>query len=65
METLEAIIHALESGVLPEKRVEDALARQWRAKTRFADALRASPDPLSAVGLESHQRISDRMAAWL
>ena len=65
VEALEAIIHALESGVLPEKRVQDALERQWRAKTRFAAALRAEPAPLSTVGLEAHQRISDRMAAWL
>ena len=65
VEALEAIIHALESGALPESRVEDALARQWRAKTRFADVLRATPDPISAVGLDAHQRISDRMAAWL
>ncbi len=65
VEALEAIIHALESGALPEARIEDALARQWRAKIRFADALRAAPAPLSAVGLEAHQRISDRMAAWL
>jgi len=65
VEALEAIIHALESGVLPEARVEDALARQWRAKTRFAATLSAAPAPLSAVGLEAHRRISDRMAAWL
>jgi hypothetical protein len=45
--------------------VEDALARQWRTKTQFAETLRALPDPLNAVGLEAHQRISDRMAAWL
>lgn len=61
---LEAIIHALESGVLPQARVEDALSRQWRAKTRFADALNAAPAPLSAVGLDAHRRISERMAAW-
>jgi beta-N-acetylhexosaminidase len=65
VEALEAIIHALETGELSQTRVEDALSRQWSAKTRFADALNAAPAPLSAVGLESHQRISDRMAAWL
>ena len=65
VEALEAIIHALESGALTEARVGDALARQRRAKMRFADTLRAAPAPLSAVGLEAHQRISDRMAAWL
>jgi len=65
VEALEAVIHAVESGALPQKRVEDALRRQAYAKTRFADALRAEPAPLSAVGLDAHQRISDRMAAWL
>jgi beta-N-acetylhexosaminidase len=65
VQALEAIIHALESGALPAARVEDALARQWRAKTRFATALNAAPAPLGAVGLDAHQRISDRMAAWL
>lgn len=62
---LEAVIHAMEAGTLPVARVEDALARQWRVKTRFADTLQAPPAPLSAVGLEAHQRVSDRMAAWL
>ncbi len=65
VEALEAVIRAMESGVLPVARVEDALARQWRVKTRFAAALQAPPAALSAVGLETHQRISDRMAAWL
>lgn len=65
VEALEAIIHALEAGTLPASRVEDALARQWRVKSRFAGALTADPAPLSSVGLEAHQRISDRMAAWL
>jgi beta-N-acetylhexosaminidase len=65
VEALEALIHALEAGALPAARVEDALSRQWRAKTRFAAALSAEPAPLSTVGLDAHQRISDRMAAWL
>jgi len=65
VEALEAIIHALESGALTQTRVEDALARQWRTKTRFAHVLTAPLEPLSTVGLDAHQRISDRMAAWL
>jgi beta-N-acetylhexosaminidase len=62
---LEAVIHAIEDGSLPAARVEDALSRQWRVKTRFADLLQAPATPLSAVGLDAHQRVSDRMAAWL
>ncbi len=64
-EAFEAVIHAMESGALAVARVEDALARQWRVKTRFADLLQAPPGALSGVGLDAHQRISDRMAAWL
>ena len=43
---LEALIHAVEDGRLPLKRVEDALARQRRAKERFL----APPRPLAAPG---------------
>ena len=62
---LEAVIHAMEAGALPVTRVEDALVRQRRVKARFADALQAPPASLSSVGLDAHQRVSDRMAAWL
>jgi beta-N-acetylhexosaminidase len=62
---LEAVIHAMEDGSLPQGRVEDALARQWRVKTRFAQALQAPPAPLTAIGTDAHQRIAGQMAAWL
>lgn len=62
---LEAVIHALENGTLPEARVEDALARQWRVKTRFARLLQAPPAALAGVGRDAHQKVADRMAAWL
>jgi beta-N-acetylhexosaminidase len=65
VEAFEAVIHALEDGSLPVARVEDALLRHRRVKTQFATALEAGPAALSSVGLEAHQRISDRMAAWL
>jgi beta-glucosidase-like glycosyl hydrolase len=61
----EAVIHALEDGTLPQGRVEDALARQWRVKTRFAHQLEAPPSLLADVGSVAHQRIADQMAAWL
>ena len=41
---LEALIHAVEEGTLPLKRVEDALARHRRVKERFL----APPRPASA-----------------
>ena len=65
VEALEAVIHALESGDLPVKRVEDALARHRGVKERFAQVLQAKPSRLSDVGREEHQRVADRMAAWV
>ena len=44
VEALEALIHAVEREEVPWKRVEDALARQRRAKERFA-AMREVPAP--------------------
>jgi beta-N-acetylhexosaminidase len=45
-QALEAVIHAVEDGTLPLKRVEDALARHRRVKERFL----APPQPLPLVG---------------
>ena len=65
---LEAVIHAVEAGSLPLKRVEDALARHRRVKERFlAPAL---PRPLSgaalraALGRDEHQAIAAEMARF-
>ena len=46
MAALEAVIHAVEDGTLPLKRVEDALARHRRVKERFL----APPRPLPLTG---------------
>ena len=43
---LEAVIHAVEDGTLPLKRVEDAMARHRRVKERFL----APPRPLPLTG---------------
>jgi beta-N-acetylhexosaminidase len=65
---LEAIIHAVEDGTLPLKRVEDALARQKRVKERFLTPPR--PIPLSGaalrtlLGRDEHQAIADEMARF-
>ena len=65
---LEAVIHAVEDGTLPLKRVEDALARQRRVKERFL----ASPRPLpltgtalrTLLGREEHQAVAAEMARF-
>lgn len=77
---LEAIIHAVESGVLAASRVDEALSRHRRAKERFlrprdgkptlsplADAWRP---PTSAalhaiIGSDSHRAIADEMAQFV
>jgi beta-N-acetylhexosaminidase len=65
---LEAIIHAVEDGLLPVKRVEDALARQRRVKERFLAPPR--PMPLSGaalrtlLGRDEHQAIAAEMARF-
>ncbi len=65
---LEAIIHAVEEGSLPLQRVEDALARQRRAKERFLG--RGRPAPLSGrslravLGRDEHQAVAADMARF-
>ena len=67
---LEALIHAVEDERLPWPRVEDALARQQRAKERFL-AEPAAVKPLrgrqlrSAIGRDEHQAIAQEMARFL
>jgi beta-N-acetylhexosaminidase len=65
---LEAVIRAAEDGVLPVKRVEDALARHRRVKERFLAP--AHPRPLSgaalrsALGRDEHLAIAAEMARF-
>ncbi len=65
---LEAIIHAVEDGRLPLRRVEDALARHGRVKERFLGPRR--PAPLagkalrSALGRDEHQAVAAEMARF-
>jgi beta-N-acetylhexosaminidase len=67
IEVLEALVHAVEDGRLPVKRVEDALARHRRAKERFLAApASARREPLRAViGADEHRRIADEMSRFL
>src|SRR3954462_8077720 len=65
---LEAVIHAVEDGELPLKRVEDALARHRWVKERFLAPPR--PMPLSGaalrtlLGRDEHQAVADEMARF-
>ena len=65
---LEAVVHAVEDGSLPAKRVEDALSRHRRTKERFLAAPR--PRPLdgralrSLLGRDEHQAVAAEMARF-
>jgi beta-N-acetylhexosaminidase len=67
--TLEALIHALETERLPLTRVEDALARNRRARERFL--AQGTPRPMTAkalrqaLGREEHRLIADEMAQFV
>jgi len=67
---LEAIVHAVETDQRRVSRVDDALARQQRAKERFLTAAvgarPAHPRALrSVLGHETHRTIADEMARFL
>ena len=64
---LEALVHAVEDGRLPNRRVEDALIRHRRAKERFlATPAAAGRAPLRAVlGADEHRRIAEEMSRFL
>jgi len=66
VEALEGLVHAVEDGRLPIKRVEDALTRQRRAKERFLAAPAAKgAAPLRAVlGCDEHRRVAEEMARF-
>ena len=65
---LEALVHAVEDGRIPFTRVEDALARNRRAKERFL-AAPVAPGPKAALrqvlGNDEHRRIADEMARYV
>jgi hypothetical protein len=66
---LEALVHAVETERLALSRVDDALARQQRAKERFL-AAGVAPRPLGgkalrqALGRDEHRQIADEMARF-
>ena len=65
---LEGLIRATETDAVSVTRIDDALARQRRAKERFlVDVRRRRPDrrAISAiVGCADHQRVADEMAQF-
>jgi beta-N-acetylhexosaminidase len=68
--SLEAIVHAVEEERLRLSRVEDALARNQRAKERFLTAaVGARPSAIrslrAVVGRDEHRAIADEMARFL
>lgn len=69
MAALEAVIHAVEDGTLPLKRVEDALARHRRVKERFLAPPRPLPLTGSALrallGRDEHQAVAAEMARFV
>jgi len=70
---LEALVHAVEDGHIPYKRLEDALSRHRRAKERFlVDAGRGvtphagrKRQAYAVLGCDQHRRIADEMARYL
>ena len=65
---LEALIHAVEGGRVPPKRVEDALARHRRVKERFLAPPRRRPATGAALrailGRDEHQAVAAEMARF-
>lgn len=68
--TLEALVRAVESGVITAARCDDAFARLRRAKERFLMGDRPGPsrrirDLREVLGREEHQLVAAEMAAYL
>src|SRR5262245_41663166 len=65
---LEAVIHAVEDGTLPLKRLEDALERHRRVKERFLAGARKRPLSgaalRAALGRDEHQAVAAEMARF-
>jgi beta-N-acetylhexosaminidase len=68
--TLEALVKAVESGEISQRRLDDALMRLRRAKVRFLAAERPKmaariKELRDVVGRDEHQAIAAEMAAFL
>jgi beta-N-acetylhexosaminidase len=66
--TLEALVHAVEDGRIPYKRLEDALKRSRLAKERFLTTPVTVPKAgglRRVLGCDEHRRVADEMARFL
>ena len=67
--TLEALVHAVEGGRIPFKRLEDSHKRLRRAKERFLAAPVAQGRPQvrlrHVLGCDAHQRVAEEMSRFL
>jgi beta-N-acetylhexosaminidase len=61
---IEALIRAVESGAVPQTRVDDAWARQRAVKERWLPVRQAPAPPLDVIGCIDHQIVAQEMAAW-
>ena len=61
---IEALIRAVESGAVPQSRLDDAWARQRAAKERWLAGGPGRRAPLDVIGCALHQRVAEDMAAW-
>ncbi len=68
-QALEALVKAVETGAIPQARLDDAERRLRRAKERFlADRSRPAARRLAwkqVVGCDAHRAVADEMAAFL
>ena len=62
--TIEALIRAVERGELSYARVEQAMARQRRAKERFLGAPTPTGPLTSLIATDAHQAVADQMARF-
>jgi beta-N-acetylhexosaminidase len=63
-QAIEALIRAAERGDLPQSRIDDAFARQYRTKARFA-AIPGAPPAIKCIGSDEHLAIAREMARWV
>ena len=59
---IEALIRAVESGEISQKRIDDAWQRQKAVKERFL--ARPALPPLDRIGCDEHRAVAEEMAAW-
>jgi beta-N-acetylhexosaminidase len=67
--TLEALVHAVEDGTIPFKRLEDAQTRLRAAKARILAPAPPATKPMATLrqvlGCDTHRRVADEMAQFL